>query len=92
MERIYKKRGRKSNYQVPENEKMTFRGYYFTLPEKSESPRAKFIREMSELCHVSEITVRCWIAGEYRPDSLKRSLIAEKLGVNAEILWPDAKV
>lgn len=92
MERIYKKRGRKSNYVVPESEKMTFRGYYFGLPEKSESPRARFIREMSELCLVSETTVRCWIAGEYRPDSLKRSLIAEKLGVNPDILFPDAKI
>ncbi len=89
MERIYKKRGRKSNYVVPENEKMTFRGQYFVLPDKSEdTPRARFIKEMATLCLVSETTVRCWISGEYKPDALKQSLIAEKLGVSSELLFP----
>jgi hypothetical protein len=89
MERIYKKRGRKSNYVVPESEKLTFRGQYFTLPDRSEdTPRARFIKEIAALCLVSETTVRCWIAGEYKPDALKKSLIAEKLGVSPELLFP----
>jgi hypothetical protein len=67
MTRIYKKRGRKSNYVVPESEKLTFRGQYFSIIEKNaETPKAKFIREISELCLVSETTVRCWIAGEIK--------------------------
>ncbi|MDP2235022.1 MAG: helix-turn-helix transcriptional regulator [Bacteroidales bacterium] len=90
MKRIYEKRGRKSNYIVPENEKLTFRGQYFSLPSNSEeSPKAKFIREVAELCMVSPTTVRCWIAGMYKPDALKIKLIAENLGVEPEILFPN---
>lgn len=89
MTRIYKKRGRKRNYIVPDNEKLTFRGQYFSIDEKqAESPKAKFIREISELCLVSETTVRCWIAGEYKPDAIKAKLIGEKLGVEPQILFP----
>jgi len=89
MERIYKKRGRKSNYVVPEKEKMTFRGQYFILPDRSEdTPRSRFIKEIAALCLVSETTVRCWIAGEYKPDALKQSMISEKLGVSSKQLFP----
>jgi hypothetical protein len=88
MKRIYKKRGRKSNYVIPENEKLTFRGQYFSLPNKSDSPKARFIKEIAQLCLVSETTVRCWIAGEYRPDALKQKLIAEKLHRKPEELFP----
>lgn len=90
MTQIYRKRGRKGNYKVPENEKMTFRGHYFSLPDKSnETPKEKFIREIMETCLVSKSTVRCWLSGEYKPDTLKRALIAEKLGSKPEILFPD---
>lgn len=89
MTRIYKKPGRKVNYVVPDNEKMTFRGQYFSLPDKSEtSPKAKFIKEMAELCLVKPVTVRCWLAGMYKPDAIKTKLIAEKLGTKPEILFP----
>ena len=89
MTRIYKKRGRKINYVVPEDEKLTFRGQYFSMPDSVESPKDKFRREIAELCMVSETTVRCWIAGEYRPDKIKRALIAKKLNINPEILFPN---
>lgn len=93
MTQIYRKRGRKGNYIVPEREKMTFRGQYFSLPDKApETPKEKFIREIMETCLVSKSTVRCWIAGEYRPDSLKRNLISKKLGIEPEILFPNEAV
>ncbi len=88
MTQIYKKRGRKVNYKVPESEKMTFGGQYFSLPD--ETAKNKFINEMMDICFVSKATVRSWIADAYRPDTLRRSLIAEKLGIKPEILFPNA--
>lgn len=88
MERIYKKRGRKGNVKVAESEKMTFAGQYFLLPEENYSPKKAFVAEMAELCMVSESTVRCWIAGAYRPDPLKSKLISQRLGIEPEKLFP----
>lgn len=88
MKRKYKKRGRKVNYQIPESEKMTFRGHYFSIEGKVVNPRTEFIKEIAQLCMVSETTVRSWIAGEYRPEPLKQRLIAEKLQRKPEELFP----
>lgn len=88
MTQIYKKRGRKVNYTVSESEKMTFGGQYFSLPD--ETSKNKFINEMMETCLVSKATVRSWIARAYKPDTLRKKLIAEKLGSKPEILFPDA--
>lgn len=88
MQRKYKKRGRKVNYVVPECEKMTFRGHYFSLDNDTVSPRTLFIREIAKLCMVSETTVRSWIAGEYRPDALKQTILAKKLNRKPEELFP----
>lgn len=87
MTQIYRKRGRKGNYKVPESEKMTFRGQYFSLPD--ETSKGKFIRLIMDTCLVSKPTVYSWIASAYKPDALKRNIIAQKLGSKPEILFPD---
>lgn len=88
MTQIYRKRGRKVNFTIPESEKMTFRGQYFSLPD--ETAKGKFIRGIMETCLVSKPTVYSWLASAYKPDKLRRSLIAEYLGTKPEILFPDA--
>ena len=63
-------------------EKSKFRQIYDALPAKAPvAPKTAFVKEVAELCKVSEKTVRCWLAGAQKPDALKRSLLSQKLGV-----------
>lgn len=67
----------------------TFREIYDNLPPREFiAPKKEFVREIAELCKCAESTVRCWLAGVQQPDTLKKSLIAEKLGVSEDILFP----
>lgn len=62
--------------------KCRFRKIYDQLPErKVKAPKSDFIREIAALCKVHPVTVRCWLAGTQKPDALRTSLIAAKLGV-----------
>ena len=63
--------------------KTKFRQIYDALPPRSEvvTPKTAFVRDMAKRCKVSEKTVRGWIAGAYKPDALRISLISKKLGV-----------
>lgn len=90
MLQIYKNKRPKSKESSEKEEKMTFRGYYFSIKnDKKETEKDVFIREIAEACYVSPSTVRCWIAGTYRPDPLKQSIIASKLGSSPKLLFPD---
>jgi len=61
---------------------------YDALPAKAPvAPKTAFVREMADLCKVSEKTVRCWLAGTQKPDRLRTSLIAQKLGVSENELF-----
>ena len=86
--RKYNISAQKSKYLININDK-SFRSIYKALPKNAKSPKAQFIQEIAELCKVSEITVRMYISGVYRPDALKRSLIAEKLNANPDTLFPE---
>lgn len=67
----------------------TFREIYDNLPPREFiAPKKEFVREIAELCKCAESTVRCWLAGVQQPDTLKKSLIAEKLGVSEDVLFP----
>ena len=62
--------------------KNQFRKIYDKLPPRTvKAPKSEFIKEISELCKVAPVTVRCWLAGTQKPDALRTSLIAKKLGV-----------
>lgn len=68
--------------------KSRFRQIYDALPAKAPvAPKTAFVREIAELCKVSEKTVRCWLAGTQHPDKLRTSMIAQKLGVNENELF-----
>lgn len=68
--------------------KTRFRQIYDALPPKSEvAPKTAFVRHIASLCRVTEITVRCWLAGTQKPDKLKISLIAKELKVPEKELF-----
>ena len=86
--RSYKNAAQNSKF-LNNNHDKSFRSIYNSLPKNTQSPKAQFIQEIAELCKVSEITVRMYISGVYRPDALKRSLIAKKLNANPDTLFPE---
>lgn len=65
----------------------TFAGLY-EAAKKMPSPGAIFIKEVAELTHRSENTVRMWIWGRQQPDDLTKSVIAEHFKVSADTLFP----
>ncbi len=63
-------------------DKSRFREFYDNLPERNViAPKANFVRDIAELCKVSQQTVRMWLYGFQKPDTLKQSLIAEYTGI-----------
>ncbi|MCM1022403.1 MAG: helix-turn-helix domain-containing protein [Muribaculaceae bacterium] len=73
---------------TPADYKPTFGELYKALPEPPKAPKQAFVEEIASLCKCSQQTVRMWIQGTQRPDALKRSLIAERLGYSEEQLFP----
>ena len=64
------------------------RAAYDALPaQERTSPKKDFVRELIALCRVSETTVRGWLAGTYRPDALRRQLLAGRLGCREDELF-----
>lgn len=70
--------------------KKTFKELY---DEERRKPTAaqQFIRDVSELTHRSEVTVRFWLSGRQVPDELAKTIIAEKYGVDPTHLFPPTK-
>lgn len=69
-------------------EKTKFRQIYDALPPRSNvAPKSDFVREMASLCKVHTATVRCWLAGTQRPDALRTSILAKRLGVPEDELF-----
>nr|DAF67706.1 MAG TPA: LAMBDA REPRESSOR (TRIPLE MUTANT)/DNA COMPLEX-DNA COMPLEX, DOUBLE HELIX, TRANSCRIPTION-DNA.1A [Caudoviricetes sp.] len=70
--------------------KNRFRKHYDALPPKAEkAPKSAFVDEIAELCKVHPQTVRCWIYGSQKPDSLRRSLISKHLNIPEDELFDD---
>lgn len=66
------------------------RAAYDALPPvERTSPKRDFVEELMRLCMVSETTVRGWLAGTYRPDALRRRLLAERLDCGEDELFGD---
>ncbi len=67
-----------------------FRQFYNDLPERNVvAPKANFIRRIADLCLVTPQTVRMWLYGQQKPDSLKRSIIAKETGIPENELFND---
>lgn len=60
----------------------------YEAAKKQPSPAAAFIKEVAELTHRSENTVRMWIWGRQQPDELTKEVIAKHFKVSADTLFP----
>lgn len=52
------------------------------------TPAQAFIREVAEVTHKSEITVRMWLQGRQTPDELTCTTLAAHFGTTSEVLFP----
>lgn len=66
---------------------MTFLNLY-EAAKKKPNPGAIFIKEVAELTHRSENTVRMWIWGRQQPDDLTKEVIAKHFNVSPDTLFP----
>ncbi len=70
---------------MKKQEKMTFRDYMKSLPNK----RQDAILMLKDECCVTLATVYRWVNGSAVPDRLKRKVIARSLGIPEEYLFPE---
>lgn len=67
--------------------KKTFKEIYNDELRKPTAAQ-RFIKEVSELTHRSEATIRKWLSGTQYPDELTRVIIADKFNLDADYLFP----
>jgi hypothetical protein len=79
------------NSKMTEKDYKSFRQIYDDLPERNtvKAPKTEFIEHIATLTMKSTKTVRCWVAGVQRPDTLTQSLIEKELGVPSKYLFPN---
>lgn len=63
--------------------------YQEKLKEKPISPANKLLQDLMEVTNRSSVTVRMWIKGKFKPEPIIIKLIADKLGVDADSLFPE---
>lgn len=63
----------------------------YNIEKRKLTPAQEFIKNMAKLTKRSESTVRQWVVGMFTPDELCKSIISEKLGIDADILFPPKK-
>ena len=69
-------------------DKSKFRQIYDALPtERPQAPKTAWVNDIAKLVKVHPTTVRCWLAGTQKPDTLTTSIIAKHLGVKEEELF-----
>lgn len=74
---------------MTQTEKMSLKELYLREKEKP-TPAQVFINDIATLTKRSVHTVRMWLQpGHQEPDALAKSLIAEKFGIDVEILFPE---
>lgn len=77
----------KSKFLNVEDEKMTLKCYYKSLP-KSESPRSNLLDEISANCNVSKTTARNWVLYGIKPkDKEHVSFLSKITGIKEDYLW-----
>ena len=70
-------------------QKMTLKGYYYSLREPV-SPRRKLILDIMQKCNVVETTAFNWIMGRSKPDNPNHlEILTELTGIAVEDLWTD---
>ncbi|MDE6007714.1 MAG: helix-turn-helix transcriptional regulator [Muribaculaceae bacterium] len=57
-----------------------------------ESPARAMIKDLAAATGRSELTVRMWISGKFKPEKLICNIIADTLNVDAAYLFPEKEV
>ena len=57
--------------------------------QKQVSPARQLIQDLMDATGRSEVTVRMWINGKFKPEPIIQNIIAEKLSIDADSLFPD---
>lgn len=63
--------------------------YKEKLTQKQVSPARQLIQDLMDATGRSEVTVRMWINGKFKPEPIIQKIIAEKLGIDADSLFPE---
>lgn len=72
-----------------EQEKMTLRGYYESLPDAT-CPKTDFINEIASKAGVTSSTVRNWIFYGMKPANENHiGILVEVTGIPADKLWAE---
>ena len=58
---------------------------------KQVSPAKQFIKDLMAITGRSEVTVRLWLGGKFKPEPIIQNIIAEKLNVDVNYLFPENK-
>jgi hypothetical protein len=68
--------------------KKSFKDFYEDELRKP-TPASLFVKRIAEATKRQENTVRMWLSGRQKPDTLTQEVIAETLGADAGSLFPD---
>ena len=55
------------------------------------SPGRQLIQDLMDATGRSEVTVRLWIGGKFKPEPIIQNIIAETLGIDVDYLFVDGK-
>lgn len=53
------------------------------------SPGRQLIRDLMDATGRSEVTVRLWIGGKFKPEPIIQRIIADTLGLDVDYLFPE---
>lgn len=56
------------------------------------SPAKQMVNDLMEATGRSEVTVRLWIGGKFKPEPIICNIIADKLNVDPAYLFPEKEV
>lgn len=63
--------------------------YKEKMEQKQISPARQMIQELMDATGRSEVTVRLWISGKFKPEPIIQNIIADTLGLDVDGLFPD---
>lgn len=63
--------------------------YKEKLEQKQISPARQLIQDLMDATGRSEVTVRMWVSGKFKPEPIIQKIIADTLGVDVDSLFPE---
>lgn len=63
--------------------------YKEKMQQKQISPARQMIQDLMDATGRSEVTVRLWISGKFKPEPIIQNIIADTLGLDVDGLFPN---